>query len=415
MTRITSFKNANPTTQREVLMNNNRKSDTTSACGPSSKSNSGSFSLGFPRKALVMAIASLALAAVALPATAANWYTASPVIMIGSTSVNVRNFGAMGNGTNDDTAAFQAAINALPKAGGTVTVPTGTYMINALKGVSMRSNTRLSMVSDAKLAAIPNNQQRYWVLKVWSVNNVEISGGSIVGERTAHTGRGGEWGYGINISGSTAVSVHDIAISNSWGDGILVGATGSGANAVLSSNVTLNHVTSTNNRRQGLTIAPSQQVYVVNSSFTKSNGTAPQAGIDIEPMTQGATRQVRIENTVLSGNVGNGIEMQDYVSAVVVTGSTIENNQGYGIFAKNVKNLLITGNTIDENYLFGVALQSQTNNAQIDSNTVMWNGAAWFYAHNQPVTNKGTEPRDITIATSTFNTSQTNNVISPTR
>lgn len=40
---------------------------------------------------------------------------------------NVRNYGATGNGTTDDTAAIQAALTAVPSTGGTVYFPAGTY------------------------------------------------------------------------------------------------------------------------------------------------------------------------------------------------------------------------------------------------------------------------------------------------
>jgi hypothetical protein len=90
----------------------------------------------------MIAVASLALSAMALPASATNWWTQTPTLSIGSTVINVRNMGAMGNGVNDDTAAFQAAFNALPTSGGTVVVPNGTYMINALVGISMPSHSR---------------------------------------------------------------------------------------------------------------------------------------------------------------------------------------------------------------------------------------------------------------------------------
>ncbi|MEG3185255.1 glycosyl hydrolase family 28-related protein, partial [Lysobacter erysipheiresistens] len=56
----------------------------------------------------------------------------------GSASINVRNHGARGNGRTDDTAAFQRAINALPSTGGTVVVPDGTYMIDAVRKVRLR-------------------------------------------------------------------------------------------------------------------------------------------------------------------------------------------------------------------------------------------------------------------------------------
>ena len=44
--------------------------------------------------------------------------------------VNVKWFGAKGDGNADDTAAIQAAIYELPETGGTVTVPGGTYVIS---------------------------------------------------------------------------------------------------------------------------------------------------------------------------------------------------------------------------------------------------------------------------------------------
>jgi polygalacturonase len=371
------------------------------------------FNLNSPRKLLMVAVTPFVLSAVALPASAANWWTQTPTLSIGSTVINVRNMGAMGNGVNDDTAAFQAAFNALPSSGGTVTVPNGTYKINALVGISMPSHSRLSMAASAELSAIPNDAQRSWVVKVWNVNNVEIVGGQIVGERVGHTGTTGEWGYGIDLEGANTVSVHDIELSNCWGDGIVVSATGSGSTAVLSKGVTINRVTSTNNRRQGLTIGPSQQVYVVNSSFTHSNGIAPQAGIDIEPATQGSTSQVRIENSVLSNNVGNGLEMHANVSGVVLTASTAENNQGYGVFDDGADSTQITSNLLSENYLFGVDMAGTTNNVQIDSNNITWNGDAWFYAHKESIFTEGWAARDITVESSTSDISLANNTISP--
>jgi len=366
-------------------------------------------------KILTSIAASLALAAVAMPASATNWWTATPTVSIGSTVLNVKNFGAMGNGATDDTAAIQAAINALPATGGTVVVPGGTYMINALKAINLRSHVRLSMWGNAYLKAIPTSASRYWVLKAWNVSNVEILGGNVVGDRTQHQGTVGEWGYCVNVSGSSNVYVHDITLSNSWGDGILVGAIGSGTSIVRSNNVTLNRVTSTNNRRQGLTIAPATQVYVVNSAFTNSNGTAPQSGIDIEPMTQGYTQHVRLENTTVANNAGSGIEIRDYTSDVTLNKFTSQNNKGYGVYTNSPNGLVITNSTLTENYLFGLDIGGTTNNVQLLGNTINWNGAAWFVAHNVSVFTPGWVPRDVTISSTATNVTQSNNLISPLR
>jgi hypothetical protein len=51
-----------------------------------------------------------------------------------SNTLSVTNFGARGDGVNDDTAAIQAAINALEaQNGGTLLVPAGTYLLNSYR------------------------------------------------------------------------------------------------------------------------------------------------------------------------------------------------------------------------------------------------------------------------------------------
>ncbi|GGA42581.1 right-handed parallel beta-helix repeat-containing protein [Dyella nitratireducens] len=363
-------------------------------------------------KILTAIAASLALATLSLPASATNWWNPSPTITIGSGWVNVRDFGAMGNGVTDDTAAIQAAIDALPASGGTVVVPTGTYMIDATKSINMRSNTRLSLWGDAYLQAIPNNADFAAVVKAWNVNNVEILGGYIVGERSQHLGTNG-MGYGISIQEANQVYVHDMTLSNNWGDGVLVGTTFGWRTFTPPSGVTLTRVIANNNRRQGLSITAANQVYVVNSSFTGSNGTAPQAGIDIEPQTLGPTSQVRIENSVMSNNVGNGLEVHDNVSDVVVTSDAAENNQGYGVFTLGTDNVTITNDTLSQNYLFGVDIDANTNTVQLTNNTITYNGAAWFVAHNESPLTPSWTPRDITIDSTAVNVTQSNNTISP--
>jgi polygalacturonase len=379
----------------------------------SSSNNTRKFNFTRSRKLFAAVAASLALSAFALPAAATPWWNATPTVTIGSTALNAKNFGAMGNGTADDTAAIQAAINALPSTGGTVEVPAGTYMINALTGISLHSHTRLLLDTGATLQAIPNGASRYWVVKAWNVNNVEIAGGNIVGERTQHQGTTGEWGYGINISASSAVYVHDISVSNCWGDGLVVGASGSGTTLVRSSGVTLNNVKSNNNRRQGLSILPAVQVYVVNSSFTGSNGAAPQSGIDIEPATQGTTLQVRLENTTLANNIGNGLEVHNNVSGLSMNNVTVQNNQGFGVYVGGANNVTINNSNIIENYLFGVSIASTTNNMQVVGNTIEWNYDLWFYQHNQSIYNEGWDPRDVTVASTPTNILVSNNTISP--
>ncbi len=76
--------------------------------------------------------------------------------MIDGASVNVTDFGAVGNGTANDTAAIQAAIDSLT-SGGTVYFPKGTYTVTGLRidgTAGNRSNITLCGEGDSSLIQI---------------------------------------------------------------------------------------------------------------------------------------------------------------------------------------------------------------------------------------------------------------------
>lgn len=390
-----------------------KKTRAPSSCGDPRFNRADAIPVYSTRKSIVLALSSVALLTAALPASAANWWTSTPTLSIGSASVNVRNAGARGDGVHDDTAAFQAAINSLPTSGGTITVPAGTYRINALKSINMRSHTRLKMDPLAQLVAIPNNQTRSYVVKAWRVNNVEIVGGSIVGERMRHIGDSGEWGMGIDILASSKVYVHDLKVSNCWGDGLYVGSQGSAGNSTPSADVTIKNVVSDNNRRQGLSVGPVNHLYILNSTFSNTHGTKPQAGIDIEPMsTRGLAQNIRIEKSRITGNGGSGVEAQAHVTGLTLTSNTIKGNTGYGVYGNSASHIAIAGNLITENWLFGVSVKSTTHDVDIVNNTITYNSTRGFYLHNKSIYQLVSGARDIEVASTTRNVHVSGNTIS---
>ena len=364
----------------------------------------------FLAKPLVIA-ASLALSAVALPAAAASWWDATPNISIGSRTVNVKNFGARGNGSHNDTAAIQKAIDSLPNSGGTVFVPAGRYMIDATKALKLRSHTRLKLDPSAELRVIPNGASRYWVVKVHNANNVEIVGGKMIGDRARHKGNRGEWGYGINISGSDHVLVRNVHLSEFWGDGMWIGALGRNSRLDRSNYVTVNNVTSSHNRRQGLSIGPVQHLYIVNSTFKDTKGTLPEAGIDFEPQEQGPVDNVRLQNNVISGNNGNGIEMHAHVSDVTFAGNTFTGNRGFGLMSINAHHMKIQGNHATKNGLAGLRMSAKTHHVNIVNNKLQYNSTRYMSASSAG----GGTSRDIQISKKAYSITQSNNTLSPKR
>ena len=322
----------------------------------------------FMRKTLMLAIPA-AMYSIGIPKAFAAYTPAARTR--GTASLNVRNYGALGNGANDDTTAFQAAINALPATGGTVVVPAGNYVIDPVRNVRLRSNMHLQLQAGAVLRAKRNNQERAYVLMVYKVSNVEISGGQIIGDRDNHLGTTGEWGHGIMVRGSTKVTVRDIMISKCFGDGISIGgAMVTGAPTIPCDDIVIDNVVSTGNRRQGLTIGCATNVKVYDSEFSASKGIAPECGIDIEPdSTDGRTTStVHIENCLIRKNAGNGILVYKRVTGVTIKSCTIEYNGGNGILTIGPDTGNITLNTIRHNYLLGTNFGSETKNYQFGGN-----------------------------------------------
>ncbi|UGB38516.1 right-handed parallel beta-helix repeat-containing protein [Frateuria soli] len=358
-------------------------------------------------KPLMVGFASLSLSAVALPATAGQWWSATPHVSIGSATINVRDKGARGNGSHNDTAAFQAAINALPDSGGTVVVPAGRYMIDARKSIRMRSHTRLKLKDGAELRVIPNGAAWHYAIRVWNVNNVTIVGGKITGERSRHRGSSGEWGMGISILGSKNVVVTNVHVSDFWGDGLYVGA----KHGKRSDYVTINNVVSSHNRRQGLSITPASHVYVVNSTFKDTRGTLPQAGVDIEPQNEGKATNIRLENNTMTGNKGNGIELHNHISGITITRNRLTDNRGFGVLSVSGSYLDIKRNHATRNGLAGVGLTGKSHNASVRNNTLQYNSTNYM----SPSKTGGGRARDIKITRSTYAITEANNTLSPKR
>jgi hypothetical protein len=233
----------------------------------------------FLRKSILLTVPLMAGTAVAgmrtggaLPAATAVYVP--PTRARGTAVLDVRSFGAVGDGVRDDTTAFQAAINSLPSTGGTVTVPAGTYLIDAVRTIKLRSLMHLQMSPDAKLVAKPNSADKYTILVIYGINDVEVSGGQIVGERDMHLGTTGEGGHGIRISGGQRVTIRDIHISRGWGDGISVGPKPASP-YVYARDVVIANVVCTGNRRNALSIGSVIGMKVYDSEFSDTNGTTP--------------------------------------------------------------------------------------------------------------------------------------------
>jgi len=302
-----------------------------------------------------------------------------------SSVVSVKTYGAKGDGRTDDTAAIQTAIEAVAGTGGTLLVPDGTYMINAIlnngQGLQLRSNMSFRMSSGAVLKAIPNASGGYSVLFLPRVTNVNIIGGTIEGERSAHTGTSGESGMGIFVASSQNVYIEGVTAKECWGDGFYVGG------AAGSTNITLCNVVADHNRRQGLSVVYADGVVVRNSTFKNTQGTLPEAGIDIEPNAGETVANMQILGCTFTNNSGggiqNGLALKDrgiaFVKNVLIDGNVMVGNGfnaangmpgGGGCEISNTAGHRVTNNVMRDNKNWGLRLRDEADDTTVTGNTI---------------------------------------------
>jgi hypothetical protein len=282
--------------------------------------------------------------------------------------LDVRTFGARGDGVTDDTAALQRALDA--GAGGVVRVPPGTYLVHAdgardggSGGIAPRSHTRLLLAPGAVLKAMSTSSSDYIVVRIERVSNVVVEGGAIAGERETHPGRDGEWGFGIGIFGATDVTIRDVTVRDCWGDGIFVQEALPGV-SVMSRNIRIERVLATNNRRQGMSVLGVEGLWVVDSIFENTSGTPPQAGVDIEPGGYGhAVRDVTFQDCVFRNNAGRGFV------ADATTGA-------------DIADVRVVGGRSHGNGWEGVVFHRVTGGAVLAEMDVSGNGASGVYLHD---------------------------------
>ncbi|HJW34562.1 MAG TPA: right-handed parallel beta-helix repeat-containing protein [Holophagaceae bacterium] len=293
-------------------------------------------------------------------------------------------YGAKGNGVADDTAAIQKAINAVG-AGGTVYIPDGTYMINPIAiptggnhGLALKSNMTLRLSSGAVLKATTNSAGTYAIVMAQNVTGVNIVGGTIMGDRATHTGTTGEWGMGISLIGAHQAVIEGVTAKECWGDGFYV----SGG----STDVTLCNVIADHNRRLGMAITSVDGMVVRNSTFINTAGTAPEAGIDLEPNPGETVANLLITNCTLNNNAGNGFEggvpiantgLAFLVNVVfdsnTVSGNGVNPEDGQirnGVLLSNSDGTKITNNLITTTTGRGILLRDKATHTTISGNTV---------------------------------------------
>jgi hypothetical protein len=261
---------------------------------------------------------------------------AAPPVSASGGEALLTDFGPAGQG-NDDTSILEAAL--LNTAGKkTLRIPAGTYLAGPF---NVPSNTALVLDPGVTVNITSNISEQQKFINIVNVSNVSITGAqgqsAFVMRKPEYNS--GEYRHCLDIEGASDVTVNGISCNNSGGDGVYIG----GGSRGYSSNIVLKNSTFDNNRRQGMSVISVNGLQVQNCTFSNTNGTAPAAGIDMEPNVPADRLQnVTIQNSTASGNQGNGFMISIPFSnsstppvSVVVDGFTSRNNGRSGYVAIN--------------------------------------------------------------------------------
>jgi hypothetical protein len=214
-------------------------------------------------------------------------------------------FGVKGDGTTNDRVALQAAIDG---SVGQILLITGQSRIDTT-GLTLRANTHIRFAQGASIKLLAHNTDSYQMIRIWDVSNVTIESPYLDGSKSLNAATSGEWGMGISIAGSSNVTITSPTTIDCWGDGIYI------ANSYIEDGVTSKAVTISNHladgcRRQGVTIISGDTITFDHPVWQNIGGTAPQAGLDIEPNDNTAVfRAIRIVSPKTLGCAGPGIQI----------------------------------------------------------------------------------------------------------
>lgn len=272
-------------------------------------------------------------------------------------TVSVKDFGAVGDGTTDDTAAVQAALNS---GSYSIYIPDGTYIVDAVTG----SNVYIFGSGTIKKKSATKGQM------------ITLTGNNVVEGITLDydwTNATQTLPYSLNISlrqNQGVITVRDCKFVRSFARALYVeGATLTLSGSNFSEGAPHNNQSGGNERVtsyldvQADLLVDGQFVEITGNTFvgpslTPANLHLNTSGIFINAQALDGVRYKSVNivgNTLIAcsqnagpGNVTGAIDTYNGVENLVISGNTIRLFSYAGVKVQNSSNFAITGNTITD-------------------------------------------------------------------
>lgn len=264
--------------------------------------------------------------------------TAEPRIL------NVRDYGAVGDGVTNDTAAINAAAADL-RDGETLYIPAGTYLLREYGEMDIiliqdRRNIHIRMEDGAILQldtvedhAI-SDENHHFILHLVRCENSTVTGGAIYGDRLRYTGSMHvEQGYGIRMIDCKDLTLRGVEIAYLRGDGIMMftGIKNPDGTREKCENITVDNCHVHDCLRNGITLSSVDGCVISNTVIHGIRGTAPEAAVDIEAEFSGTVnKNVLIEGCRFYDNGKLSVAVTGPAESISVSSTVLEQQFALG-------------------------------------------------------------------------------------
>lgn len=293
-------------------------------------------------------------------------------------------FGALGNGTTDDSVAIQAALDFLNTNGGTLFFSSKTYLCGNLKLYSnttmLGSNATLKFKSGAQYLVSINEGSGGTTSVADNQKNINIKGISFVGRVVEDAFF--QFKHLLNINAATNVKVENCSFTGFQGDGIYLGSSNTGVERhntnIIIDKCFFDGINKDN--RNGISVIDCDGLIISNSTFVNTTRSNMPGAIDVEPnpYNYAVVRNITISDNKLS-NIGGSVAaiscyfpikqetLLNPVYNINITNNSIV-NCAYGIMVRQITDgLLLTTPSMDV-IIYGNHVRNITNYGMLIEN-----------------------------------------------
>lgn len=332
---------------------------------------------------------------------------------------NIVDFGAVADGTTDNSIYIQRALNSASNQGkGTVIIPIGLFGIGTANPIMVPSNVNLIGKGTGSILKILNNQVGGNPLQIVNATNVRMADFLLEGNRVNSPNTN----YGLYVSTSSNCVVESITSQNWAGVGVHVyncdavvtkdcvsqGNMYHGFEAEQNRGCKYQNNRGTNNDLHGLLISPGEVSgtgSIGNSFIGNSFDSNKQYGIGSNAANGDISAWLNkgnlIQGNSVYGNLQYGIQMYKQDDSII-SGNFVYNNKFFGIYIYQSQNNVINGNILMNNSQIGAGMYDEImlegyndNNAHpssmntITSNTIIMSGVKARYGINESSSGDG--------------------------